>query len=181
MEKNAESSASQQRQRPVVPSQRKFLEDNLKTLLPLVRKLRSVSHAYSRGFIWEPTEGDWVLHVDPSTGEENVRMVWAIVQDGEGNGHPERPLLVFEISFPDDRFDEVVEVGEITDCLFLPTERQCWEWIHERECCIELSRVGDATELRPVIAVPRVKRIHPSPLHALYSVVCAILEHPRMI
>lgn len=108
-------------------------------------------------------------------------MVWALVDHAETNGHPYNKSLIFEISFPDDRFDEVVEIGEITDCLFLPSERQCWEWLAERDCCIELSRIGDATEVRPLIAVPRFSPIHPTPLHALYATVCAVLERPKRI
>ena len=166
---------------PLVPSQRAVLQAHLDTLLPHVRKLRTLTHAYSRGFIWDPDQGDWVLHIDPESGEEKIRMVWMAVQREGGNGDPHERLLVFEISFPDDRYDEVVEAGEMTDCLLVPTERQCWEWLHERDCYIELSRVGDATELRPILAVPPVKRIHPTPLHALYAVVCAVLERPRRL
>ncbi len=167
--------------RGVVPSQKTFLENHLETLLPLMRGLRSLSRAYTEGFVWEPAEGDWVLHVNPETGEERLRMVWTVATRAEDNGHAENKYLVFEISFPEDRYDELIDVGEFTDCLFLPTERQCWEWLQERECCIELSRVGDATEVRPIMAVPRIPPIHHTPLHALYTVICAILDRPALI
>lgn len=178
----ASKSTQKRLRRPVVPAQKLFLEMHLPTLMPLVRKIRTLSHAYSRGFIWEAQEGDWVLYVDPEGGEERIQMVWSVVDRTEDNGaHADEKMLVFDISFPDDRYDEVVDAGDVSDCLFLPTERQCWEWLNQRECYFELSWVGEATEIRPVIAVPKVKPIHPTPLHALYALVSGVLETPRRL
>lgn len=161
--------------------QREFLEEHKETLLPLALELRRLTRGYTRGFVWDPDEGDWCIYRDPVSGEETVKMTWLVCKYDEDHSSPNHRSLVFRITFPEHGYDEEIEEGEIGDCLWIPTVSQCLRWLTDRGCGIELVQVGDVVQIRSVIGVPSIPDFFPTAQHALLAAVLAVLSQPETI
>lgn len=159
--------------------QREYLEQHLGTLLPLAAELRRRTRGYSRGFIWEPDEGDWCIHRNPLSGKDTIKMVWLVCEYDETHAIPNHRTLVFRISFRG--YDEDFDEAEIADCLWLPTVDQCLLWLKSHGCGIELVQVGEVTQVRSLIGVPPIPDFFPTARHAVLSTVLAVLSQPQVI
>jgi len=161
--------------------QREFLEHHLETLLPLAIELRRQTRGYTRGFVWEPDEGDWCVHRNPLSGTDVIKMVWLVCEYDEKHAIPNHRTLVFRISFPEDGYDEEIDEGEIADCLWLPTVSQCLGWLNARGCGVELVQVGEVVQVRPLIGLPPMPGFFPTAQHAMIAAVLAVLSQPRVV
>ncbi len=162
-------------------TEREFLERHLDTLKPLAAELRRHTRGYTRGFIWNPDEGDWCIHRDPLSGKELLKMVWTVCEYDETHAIPNHRTLVFRISFPEDGYDEEIDEAEIGDCLWLPSVDQCIDWLDRQGCGIELVRMGGMTEVRSLVGVPPIHGFYECPRHALITTVLAVLTQPCVL